>query len=809
MLRNYIKIAFRNLRRHKIYSYINIGGLAIGITCCLLILLYIHDELTYDSFHENAKRIYRINIDIKFGATESTAPLSSDMMGPTLKKDYPYVEEYTRIYSFVSNKKIKKDNEFNNEHSVAYVDSTFFKVFTFPVISGQADNLLNEPNTVVITETIAKKYFGTADAAGKFIETGEKGNKNYKVTAVIEDMPGNSHFKFNFLFPMLNLHYNAWGNYLSSNFHTYLVLKEGTDYKEFEQNLKQYADNYVFPYAKGILNVKTKEEFEKTGNWIKFSLIPLTDIHLYSTQSFELSPSGTIQYVYIFSAVAFFILLIACVNFMNLTTAQSSNRAKEVGIRKVLGTERKNLIVQFLSESAFMSFLSVCLAVFIVYNILPLFNSLSGKEITNSSLESGGFVLVLILLILFIGVLSASYPSIYMSRFRPIEIIKGKLLLGTKSGGLRNILVVFQFTASIVLITATIIVYNQLDFIQNKDLGYNKEQVLVINDFYNLRKNGDAFKEEMLKLPGVSSGTISGFLPVPSNRVFNVFSKDALGVSEKGLVMQDWAVDYEYLNTLDIKLLEGRNFSREYGTDSSAIILNEKAVMQRGYDNPIGKKIYKPGFDGQITGYTIIGVIKDFHFESLRQEIGPLSLVLGKNPASVSFRINTADVQSILKTAETNWKSMTAGMPFKYSFMDESFNEVYLVEQRVGKIVFSFSALAIIIACLGLFGLTGFLAEQKTKEIGVRKVLGASVKSILLMLSKESVKWIVISNIIAWPVAYYSMNKWLQDFAYRIEISFWVFVLAGITALLIALAIVSFQTVKAATANPVESLKYE
>ncbi len=814
MLKNYLKVAFRNLLRFKTYSFINIAGLAIGIACCLLILLYIQNELSYDRFNKNASRIYRINTDLKFGATELALPVVPDLMGPLLKQDFPQVEEYARIYNWGGKKLVKKGENYNTELAIGYVDSTFFKVFTFPVLSGKTDRILNEPNTVVITESVAKKYFNTADAVGKFIETTDNGRTLYKITAVIKDMPQNSHFRYDFLFPMQNLNYN-WGNLVSSNFHTYLVLKKGVNYKDFEKNFELFNEKYAYPYAQKHLHIN-KEEFLKAGNSIKYSLIPLTDIHLYSKRIQEISPTGTIQYVYIFSAVAAFILLIACINFMNLTTARSANRAREVGIRKVLGTERKNLIYQFLTESTLTALIAVILAVVIVYHVLSFFNNISGKELEISKLYSSSILFFLLSLPFIVGLIAGSYPSFFLSRFNPINIIKGKLAAGSKSGGLRSVLVVFQFATSIMLIAGTIIIYRQLNYIQNKNLGYQKDQVLIINDAYNLGNNVDAFKNEMLNIPGVTSATISGFLPIPSLRNFSAFYKEAAQVSESGLTMQCWKIDYDYLKTLGIKIIKGRNFSKVFGSDSTAIILNEAAVRQLSYsfsgemkNNPINNPVYTWVANDRIVKYNIIGVVKNFHFESFHQDIGPLCFILARSTGLISFKVSAAKIPAIIREAETKWKKMASGMPFTYKFMDDSFNEVYKAERRVGIIALSFSTLAIIVACLGLFGLATFLAEQRTKEIGVRKVLGASVPAILLMLSKEFIKWIVIANIIAWPLAYYFMSKWLQEFAYRINISWWLFIIAGFVALIIALITISFQAIKAATANPVKSLRYE
>ncbi|MFO7447967.1 MAG: ABC transporter permease, partial [Ignavibacteriaceae bacterium] len=809
-LKNYLKIAIRNLLRYKAYSYINIFGLAIGVACCLLILLYINDEISYDSFHNKAGRIFRINSETKYGGFELDIPLTSDEMGSILKREYPQVEEYTRIFTFSGSRMIKKGENYNKEERIAFVDSTFFNVFSFKAVSGSINNVLNEPNTVVITKSIAEKYFGTTGSAGKYIETNENGSTRYKVAAVIEDMPSNSHFRFDFLFSMLNANYCCWGNHVATNMLTYLVLKEGVNYKQFEKNFSVYNDKYTFPFMKRLLGIQSKEDYIKAGNSKKNTLTPLSDIHLYSDRAYEISPGGTIQYVYIFSAVALFILLIACINFMNLTTARSANRAKEVGIRKVLGTVKKNLIVQFLSESVLISFISVILAVILVYHALPYFNNLAGKELGRESLSSPAILIFLIVLPFVIGLLAGSYPALFLSRFLPVEVMKGNLSRGSKSGGIRNALVVFQFASSVILITATIVVYMQLNYIQNKNLGYQKEQVLIIDDTYNLGNNADAFKNEMLNVPGVINGTMTSFLPVSSVRSYTGFVKDLSQTSSTGIAMQNWPIDYDYMKTMGLQIAKGRIFSKDFGTDSSAIILNEKAVKQLGYgDNPVGQKIYRLAESGNYTEYNIIGVVKDFHYESLRQNIESLCFILGKNTGAVSFKINAANVTGILKEAETKWKTLASGLPFNYRFMDESFDEMYRAEQRIGIIALSFSVLAIIVACLGLFGLATFLAEQRTKEIGVRKVLGASILSIIIMLSKEFIKWVVIANIIAWPLAYYFMNKWLQDFAYRIYISWWFFIAAGSIALIIALLTVSFQAFKAATANPVNSLKYE
>jgi len=810
MIKNYLKIAIRNLWKNKTFSFINIAGLATGLGCFLLIALYVLDELSFDKYNANADRIYRINSDIRFGGADLHMPVTSDMMGQILKKDYPQVEQYTRLYTFNGDKLVKKGNEYINEEHVAHADSTFFDVFTLPAIEGDTRTALNEPNTVVLTETVAKKYFNSVHVLGKNIEVKDEKNPLYKITAVIKDIPENSHFHFDFLFSMKNVEYN-WGQLTSHNFYTYIRLKKGTDPKAFEKNFDQYIDKYVLPEAKQFMNINSMEEFKKAGNSLVYSLMPLTDIHLHSNRSFELSPSGNIQYVYIFSAVALFILMIACINFMNLTTARSANRAREVGIRKVLGTEKGQLVKQFLFESTVMVIMALLIAIPVVWLVLPLFNDMSAKRMTAGSLFSPYILPLLIALPFVVGLMAGSYPAFFLSAFRPIEVLKGKLNLGAKSGILRSVLVVFQFMMSIVFIIGTIVVYRQLHYIQTRNLGFNKDQVLIVNGVGALNNNMVPFKNDVLQLPGVSSGTLSGYLPVTdSYRSDNTWSTEAVMTTKTGFDMQNWVIDYDYIRTMGMQIIKGRNFSRDFGGDSSAIIINETTAKIIGYKDPIGKQLFRAvDQQGHVGAFTIIGVVKNFNFETLHHDVGPLSFELGTGGGLASFKVGTANVNQLIAQVQSKWKSLASGLPFRYRFLDESFDEMYRSEQRVGKIALVFSVLAIFIACLGLFGLATFIAEQRTKEIGIRKVLGASVQGIVQMLSKDFMKLVAISFVIAAPLAWYFMNKWLQDFAYRISISWWVFVAAGLAALLIALLTVSFQAVRAAISNPVKSLRTE
>ena len=811
MIKNYLKIAIRNLWKHKGFSAINIIGLAMGLGCFIVIAMYVFDELSYDKYNEKADRIYRINSDIRFGGPELNMAVSSDPMGETLKQDYPEVENYVRFYNSNGSKLIKKGNEYIKESKVTHVDSTLFDVFTFHSIMGNTKVALTEPNTVVITESAAKRYFGSAkEAMGQTLETNDNESTLYKITAVIEDVPKNSHFNFDFFFSMANINYR-FGSYLSHNFHTYILLRPGTDYLEFNKNFKDFINKYVLPQASQFMEVTSMEQFEKAGNKLEYSLTPLTDIHLKSSRGIELGTNGNIQYIYIFSATALFILLIACINFMNLTTARSTGRAKEVGIRKVLGTEKKALVWQFLTESTLIAFIALILAVLLTWVSLNWFNGIAGKEMLISSLFKSKYLVFLLLLPFIVGILAGIYPAFFLSAFQPITVLKGNISKGHKKNNLRSFLVIFQFSTSIILIIGTIVIYRQLNHIQNSNVGFQKDHVLVVENSGLTNQQRETLKSEIEQLTGVKSASFGGFLPVSdSSRSDTTFSTETVMTETNGFNMQFWNVDYNYIPTMGMEIIEGRNFSREFGSDSLGLILNQTAVKSAGLENPIGKKIYTTfGPNAPTIPYTIIGVVKNFNYESLRKNVGPLSLVLGNNNWVSIYRFNTTNIPGLINTIEDKYKAMSPGMPFNYHFLDESFDNMYRQEQRIGKVALTFSFLAIIIACLGLFGLATYIAEQRTKEIGIRKVLGASVSNIVTMLSTDFIKLVLISFIIATPIAWWFMNKWLQDFAFKIDLSWWIFALTGIVALLIALFTLSFQAIKAAISNPVKSLRTE
>ena len=804
MLRNYLKIAFRNLVKNKVYSFINIGGLAVGIACCLLITLYVVDELSYDQYHQKADRIYRLNLGIKFGGEEGLVAVTADMLGPTLKKDYPQVENYARVYdsgSFL----IKKSGKVTNirEEKILFVDSTLFEVFSFPLVSGNSKLALSEPNSIVISETAAKRHFGNQNPVGQILNLDNR--KDYKITGVMQDIPQNSHFTADFFVSMRSLNYD-WGTFLSNNFQTYMLVQKGANPAAFQGYFDQIVQKYVSPELFKTMG-STVNDLAKTGSYYRYGMTPLTDIHLKSNEMLGLGINGDIQYVYIFSVVALFVLLIACINFMNLSTARSSKRAKEVGVRKVLGSLRVQLMAQFFAECVLLSFLALIVALGLVTILLPLFNDISGKTLTFSNLFSFKFFIALAVLPVLVGVLAGSYPAIFLSSFEPIKVLKGRLTL--KGGSLRNGLVVFQFAISIVLVVSTFIVYRQINFIQQKNLGFNKDQVLIINDAYALDKQAVAFKEEVLKLKGVANGTLSGFLPTPSSRDNNIMFPEGQIDQTKGVSMGRWSIDYDYIPTLGMTMAKGRNFSKEFGTDSAGVILNEAAVKLFGFKDPLNKGVMLFGDDSKKT-FRVIGVVKDFHFESLKSNIGALCMMLKASTGNVSFRLAAgSDIQSTVKQIEAKWNTMAPGQPFSYSFMDDNFNNVYKAEQRVGKLSLAFAFLTILVACLGLFGLVNFIAEQRIKEIGIRKVLGATVGSIVRLLSQDFIRLVLFSIVIASPVAYYLMNKWLADFAYRVNIEWWIFAVAGLFSVLIAFLTVSYQAIKAALMNPVESLKTE
>jgi putative ABC transport system permease protein len=810
MLRNYLKTALRNLWKNKGFSAINIVGLAIGLATCLLILIFVMDELSYDRYNDKADRICRLDGEIKFGGNHFILAVAPAPAGPAVLRDYPEVEKEVRLRSN-GGKLVKKGAQNIKEEAVIWADSTLFDVFTLPMIEGDPHTALKEARSVVITEKIAKKYFDQTNVVGRTLIFND--SIPYKVTGVIRDLPVASHFHFDFFLSLTESEEakRTDDGWLSNNFNTYLLLREGTDPAKFEVKLGGLVTKYVAPLLHAAVNISL-DDFYKAGNTVKFSLTPLTAIHLHSNKTAELEANGNIQYVYIFGAIAAFILLIACVNFMNLSTARSANRAKEVGIRKVLGSLRGSLISQFMLESVLISFVAMLLAIGFAFLLLPVFNQLSAKHMELGLFSRSWLWPSMLGLMLLVGLLAGSYPAFYLSAFRPIVVLKGSVASGFKTSWLRNSLVVFQFFISIFLLVGTAVIYRQLNYIQNRELGFNRSQVMIVHNPYVMGSQARVFEEKMLHLPGVEGATMSGYLPTADNR-----NDDAIFLSpdldiKKSISMQTWPIDDQYIPVLGMKMVQGRNFSKKFLTDSTAVIVNEAALRFMQGQNPLESKLYQ--LDDIKTKKTkafhVIGVVKDFNFNSLREVVTPMVLFLAHDDGSLALRVsNSGNLHRLAGQIEAEWRKMAPSQPFSYDFMDDEFNNIYLNEQRMGGISLSFSVLAIFVACLGLFGLTAYAAEQRTREIGIRKVLGASVSGIIRLLSRDFLRLVVVAMLIAFPLSWFVMRRWLQDFAYRISIGWEIFAVAAVLAVGIALLTVSFQAVRAALSNPVKSLRSE
>ncbi len=807
MFQSYFKIAGRNLSRYKGFSFINIAGLAIGMACSILIFLFVGDELSYDRIHEKANRIYRIgqkgNIgDRKFNGSTTQAPVAR-----TLVEEFPEVEAATRIQPGINTVITYEEKSFF-ESRYLYVDSSFFNVFTFPLVRGNPKTALSKPYTMVLTESTAKKYFGDEDPIGKILH--EADGNDFMVTGVAQDVPENSHFHFDVLASIKSLPRSEEENWLSDYLYTYIVLKEGYSSATFETKLPAFIKRHMGPQLSEGLGI-TFDDWAASGNSLNYYLDPLTKIYLHSEATHQIEPIGDITYVYFFSIIAFFILLLACINFTNLTSAKSSIRAREVGMRKVMGSSRGKLIMQFLAESTFLTTIALLFSLVIVELLLPLFCDLSGKALSINYLTNWYVLPVFLLLIIGVGLLSGSYSAFMISSFQILTVIRGEVNNGAKKVWFRSGLVIFQYTISIVIIICTIVVYQQLEFIRNKKLGFIKDHVLVIDRAYGLAEKVTVFKEEILKHHGVLNGSITSSIPGMSDWSGTVFQRED-SPAEELFHFRLLQGDYEVLNTFGYELVEGRFFSKKFLSDSMAFVINETAVKDLGFKNPVGQKIIEvtEGGEERMT-HQVIGVVKDFHFNSLREPIENLVIYLPRHyfPRYMSFRIESKKTKEALKHAEKTWKNMLPNQPFRYFFLEDNFNALHQTEQRTGKIFAVFSILAIFIASLGLLGLASFMAEQRTKEIGIRKVLGASVPEIVRLFSKEFILWGLIANLIAWPVAYFIMKSWLQGFAYRVNMPYGAFFTAALVALFFAIITVSVQTIHAATRNPVKAISYE
>jgi putative ABC transport system permease protein len=804
MYKNFIKIAFKSLLKTRNVTIINVLGLALGLATCLLIVFYVVDDLSYDRYNAKADRIYRINSDIKYGGNSSSYAVSPPPLANALAPNIPEVELATRIIAAVDSR-FKKGNEHISETKVAYADASLFDVFTLPMIAGDPKTALKEPNCIVLTATAAKKYFNTVNAVGRdlfFVNV----NANFKVTGVIENIPSQSHFNFDFILSAPSLESSKSLTWNGFSFNTYALLKPNADREVFYKKLDAlFMKNFARQPGFNL------EAFKKSGSSIGLTATPLLDIHLKSNRQYELGTNSSTDYIYIFSAIALFVLLIACINFMNLSTARSANRAREVGVRKVLGSSRKSLITQFLSESLLVTLFATVTALLAAWALLPLFNQMAGKELAITAQTINWLFPALAVIILVVGVLAGAYPAFYLSAFQPITVLKGKLSTGFKGGGFRNFLVILQFAISIFLVIGTLVIYNQLSYIRDKNLGFNRSKVLVVKNTVSLA-NAKTFKNEVKQIAGVDNVSISGFLPVGSLRQPNSVFTTRVPNSNNALFTEIWPVDEDYLGTMGMKLAQGRNFNSSIVSDSLTMIINETAARMLGFSkDPLSHKLYYVGEDhnSHIKEYSIIGVVKDFNFSSLRDNITPVVMMLGNDSRAMSIKLNTTDAKPYIAQIENKWKALSPNLRFEYSFMDDDFNTAYRTEQRTGKLFLTFTTLAVIIACLGLFSLAAYAAEQRNKEIGIRKVLGASVSAIVSMLSKDFIKLVAISFAIAAPLAWLVMQKWLQGFAYRQSIQWWVIAVAGIGSVLIAFITISSQSFKAAIANPADSLKSE
>ena len=800
MFRNYLKIAFRNLLKYKSFSFINISGVAIGLACFLLLAIYVKDELSYDRFNTNADRIYRLSRT--FLSKDGTASLrlghAAPPFGPLIKQDFPEVEQVVRLLE--TGGLVRYGEHVFNEENMFAAEPNLFKVFTFKVLNGNPDKALENPFSIMFSRPMAEKYFGKENPMGKTVRFDDQ--LDYTVTGVFEPLPAQSQFHPEFLVSFSTLNDNRvygaeglrtnWGN---NSFSTFLLLPKNYDPQKLVKAFPAFQNKHVDP---------------KASTWSVLDLMKLTDIHLYSHLDSEIEANGDIQYVYLFSAIAIFILFIACINYMNLATAKSATRGKEVGMRKVIGAERSQLIKQFLSESILLVTVSVILAVILVVFCLPALNNFTQKQLNFKALLDPVFLAVLVSITLFTGVIAGSYPAFFMTSFQPISVLKGQIASALKNGKLRQTLVVVQFAIAVVLIISTAVVYNQMRYIQNYNLGYSKDQVVLLRTADDSATNFESIKQQLKANSNILE--VGRSSRIPSGRLLDsweayVMKGDSMAPAD--INIKSLSVDEDFIPAYQIKMAAGRNFSREYSTDkTSGFILNETAVKLLGWKNPADAIGNQFGY-GEVRGQ-IIGVTKDYHFESLHQKVAPIVMFYQPGRQNwVSVHVSGGNLKQAISHIESVWKNQFPGRPYQYEFLDQRFGKLYAREQTQQLLFGVFAGIAIFISCLGLLGLSMFMAELRTKEIGVRKVLGASVASIVSLLSQDFLKLVLIAIVIASPIAWYAMHSWLQDFAYHTEINWWVFVLAGVISTGIALFTVSFQSIKAALMNPVKSLKSE
>ena len=809
MLKNYILIAIRNFRKHWFFSLINVLGLSVGLACSILILLYVFHELSYDRFYPTSDRVVRIGLDGKIGEQELMVTSTPAPMAPTLRAEFPEVESAVRLWEAGIPVVRYQDKVFSEEDWIC-ADSTFFEVFPVRFILGEPDQALNKPNSLVLTESTARRYFGDENPMGKTVTMDQ--DEQLAITGVIEDFPGNSHFHFSMLQTMLDHGNRDSPIWVSNSYNTYVLLKEGADIADFEAKLDDLVYRYVAPQAEPALGITIDQFFESGGRW-RYPVEPLTSIHLHSDLLGDFEPGGDITFIYILIIVAVFIIVLAAINFMNLATARSATRSREVGVRKTLGAHRPQLVQQFLSESVILGLISLVVALVLIELVLPAYNNFTGKTLSVPYLEQWWIIPALLAFAVITGLLAGSYPALFMAAFHPVTVLKGGLPVRSGKQLLRNGLVVFQFTISMILLVGALIIEGQMRYIRSKPKGFNQENLLVVDKFDDLRRQGRVMKENLLNRTDIAAA--SGSVGIPGlefNNAINVYQ--AAGDPELHMLWRTFT-DADFADTYGLELVKGRFFSDEMATDTLAVVLNEAAVKVMGLTDPLNSIIHSPdgeGEDERSDRFRVIGVVRDFHFESFHQPIHPLVFMQyrGNRAArKLTLRVNSNDLPATLAAVETQWNQFANDQIFEYYYYEDVFDRSYVSEQQAGRLIIIFAGLAIFIACLGLFGLGAFMAQQRTKEIGIRKVLGATETGIVTLLSRDIVKLVLVAALLCVPVAWYLMQNWLENFAYRISLSPLHFLEAAILSLVIALITVSYQAVKASLANPVDSLRYE
>ncbi|MEM6842798.1 MAG: ABC transporter permease [Bacteroidota bacterium] len=813
MFRNYFTISWRNLLAHKLYSTIKIGGLAIGIAACLLIALFIKDELSYDTHYPDSDRIYRVLFEYNYHGEHSFGVATQAPLAVKLTNDFPEVEVAGRLnpYSFMGagSNEVRPENQQRSryEEQVAYADPELLKVLQPVMVEGNLQHALSQPNTVVITKSKADLYFPGENALGKVLIFNEDKEHPYTIDGVIEDFPANSHLNFDFLITLSGKEFwqGEQQSWLNTNYFTYLKIASGTDITQLESKLATILLDYCMPAISAALEI----EPESIQEDFQFHLQPIQDVHLKSTHTDDMLANGDIKLVWLFGAIAFFILLLASVNFINLSTAKSANRAKEVGLRKTLGSLRGNLVQQFLTESVLFSMIGFLVGMLLAWLLLPYFNSLAAKSLI-FLWGQVWFIPSILLVALIVGVFSGLYPAFYLSAFQLTKVLKGSIRRGSGNAKLRNGLVVFQFGITIVLLVSTLVVNQQMNFILNASIGFEKDQVILLQGVQTLGDKVATLKTELLNLPEVERVSVSDYLPVTGPEVKRngtSFWKEG-GKGEGQAMGQLWQVDEDYIETMSMKILKGKDFSQDKSFNREKAIINETLAQKLGLDSPIGQLIEKNGGDGG-NKVEIIGVVEDFNFQSFKEDVGGLCLMIGGSPSIASLKVRTENMAQLLPAIEGVWNQVSPTQPIRYDFLDERFVAMYGNIQRIERVFLTFALLAVVVACLGLFALAAFMAEQRSKEMSIRKVLGASVSSIYFSLTWDFLKLVLIALLVASPLAWYMMHQWLTDFAYRIQLAWWFFGAAAFAVIGITLLTISSQALKLSFANPVNSLRNE